>query len=111
MSVRALSRHFSLGLDDWYPDHIPGPDHDGIIIEGTGKNRRDVLREAILGSYDVMTDDAALRSRPGSFEELRGNYPVRREPGSHIIRILDDTAGSGKLLEDLGFQVLSDQCC
>lgn len=28
-------------------------------------------------SYDIMADDASLRSNPGKFEELRGNYKYR----------------------------------
>ena len=111
MSVRALSRHFKLGLDDWYPEQIPGPDPSEIVIDGTGKKLPDILKETVLGSYDIMRDDNTLRSQPGMFEELRGSYPDRREPGCYILRILNDHTGSGKLLESLGFQVLSDFCC
>ncbi len=35
--------------------------------------------EAQLISYDPRTDDAALRANPEQFEQLRGNYPLRRE--------------------------------
>lgn len=30
--------------------------------------------------YDILQDDAALRSNPQDFERLRSEYPVRREP-------------------------------
>jgi len=111
MSVRALSNHFKLGLDNWYPSDIQEPDQPEIIIEGSGLKRSEILKGVVSHSYDIMRDDAALRAEPDKFEELRGTYPDRREPGSYIVRILNDAVGADQLLDNLGFQVLSDFCC
>ena len=33
MSVQALSRHFNLGLDDWFPENIPSPSKPSFKID------------------------------------------------------------------------------
>ena len=38
------------------------------------------IPQATEPSYDVLGDDARLRSRPQDFERLRSDYPLRREP-------------------------------
>jgi erythronate-4-phosphate dehydrogenase len=105
MSVRALSRFFDLGLDDWYPENVPSPDNNLISVEGVGVSREELIAEVALQSYDVMRDDENLRRSPYEFEYLRGHYPVRREPGSWLVEINDDETGAGPVLEELGFQV------
>lgn len=37
------------------------------------------LSEAILATYDPRRDSEALKKHPEQFEQLRGNYPLRRE--------------------------------
>ncbi len=41
--------------------------------------------EALLNIYDPRTDSSNLKSNPTQFEELRGNYPLRREKGAYTI--------------------------
>ncbi len=107
MSVRALSRYFGLGLDDWTPAGLPAPETEHAALDGRGKHLRETLREAVFLSYNVMNDDHALRSAPRRFEYLRANYPVRREPAAYSIRIVNDEAGAGRVLKKLGFRVLN----
>jgi erythronate-4-phosphate dehydrogenase len=45
----------------------------------SGEDNEDVLRRIVKRVYDISADDAALRSRPRDFEQLRAEYPVRRE--------------------------------
>ncbi len=108
MSVRALSRFFKLGLDEWQPVDLPAPVKNEILIDGSGCTRQDLLLEIYRDVYDVMRDDAVLRKNPASFEEQRASYPVRREPGAFKIRILNDRSGVGSVLEQLGYKVFSD---
>jgi erythronate-4-phosphate dehydrogenase len=110
MSVQAVSRFFNLGFDDWYPEMIPAPEHPGIILDGTGMDLQEVLLEAVNRTYNVMDDDSSLRESPERFEELRGTYPIRREPGAYQVKIINDQTGAGPVLEKFGFQVLSDHC-
>ncbi|MFC2116915.1 4-phosphoerythronate dehydrogenase PdxB [Bacteroidota bacterium] len=110
MTVQAISRFFGLGLDDWQPENLPEPPIEEIVLDGTGIDLQDLLLEVSNQTYDVIKDDAALRKDPGSFESLRASYPVRREPGAVKVRILNDQQGAGPILEELGYQVLSDNC-
>jgi erythronate-4-phosphate dehydrogenase len=73
MSVQAVSRFFHLGLDDWRVGSLPMPESPVVDM-----GEEDVSK-VILRSYDILQDDARLRSDPALFEELRGNYPVRRD--------------------------------
>ena len=72
--------------------------------------RQEVLLEIVNRAYHVMEDDRRLREAPDRFEELRGSYPLRREPGAYQVRIINDQTRAGSVLEALGFQVLGDHC-
>jgi erythronate-4-phosphate dehydrogenase len=65
MVVEALCRHFSLPQ----PPKIVAPQlpHD-FVYSGNP-----------LELYNVMSDSKKLKAHPEKFEELRGNYPLRRE--------------------------------
>jgi erythronate-4-phosphate dehydrogenase len=106
MSVQAISRFFGLGFDDWYPDKLPGPEHPEITLDGTGLDRQEMLLDVVNRSYNVMEDDRRLRESPERFEELRGSYPIRREAGAFRVKIINDQAGAGAILEKLGYQVI-----
>ena len=65
MVIEALCRHFSLAL----PPKIEPPKlPEGFLYTGNP-----------LELYNVMNDSRKLKTHPESFEELRGNYPLRRE--------------------------------
>lgn len=110
MSVQAVSRFFELGFDEWYPATLPGPEHPEITLDGTGMDMQAILHEVVNIAYNVLGDDWKLRESPQRFEELRGAYPIRREPGAYRVKIINDEAGAGPVLEQLGFQVMSDFC-
>lgn len=86
VSVRAISRFFGLGIDEWQPPGIEPPGNPVIELDGTNKDPEEILAEAILSSYKIEDDDKALRNSPQLFEQLRGGYPVRREFGSYSIK-------------------------
>ena len=68
MVIEALCRHFSLPL----PEKILPPE---LPSDFTYTGQR-------LELYNVMDDSRKLKSNPEKFEELRGNYPLRRETKS-----------------------------
>jgi erythronate-4-phosphate dehydrogenase len=103
--VRAASRFFDLGIDDWYPPLLPLPANPLIEINARGKAHEQVLTEAILATYNVMTDDAAFRDEPARFEYLRNYYSVRREFGAFKIKISNSLAGLKPKLLSLGFKI------
>jgi len=105
VSVRAISRFFGLGIDDWEPAGIEPPPGPVISLDGRGKSAETVLADAVLATYEIARDDRALRNHPGLFEQLRGDYPVRREFGSHTVKAVNVEAGVAEKLEKLGFRV------
>ena len=105
MSIHELSRFFNLGLDDWKPENIPVPEDTEIIIDAGGKNIQDVLKEAVLKTYNVLEDDRRLRRSVHTFENQRAEYPVRREYGTYTIHLSDDHSNIGASLKKLGFVV------
>lgn len=69
MVVAGLCRHFSLDL----PPRIVPPSMPPTFVPSADD---DTLR---LQLYNPLDDSARLKAAPGKFEELRGNYPLRRE--------------------------------
>ena len=110
MSVRAMSRFFGLGLDQWSPVSIPAPESSEILTEASDGDLQELLWEVYSQSYDVSSDDQRFRSAPESFEKLRGNYPFRREPTAYAIRLFQGYPEIKETFEKLHFDVLSDQC-
>lgn len=106
-SVRAVAHALGIKeLYDWSVSDIPGGGE--ISIFGTrpvGKYTEEVLREAILHTYDVSEDCAALRSDIGAFESLRSNYPIRREFEAFSLKLCDVSCEGIRILAELGFVI------
>ena len=105
MSVQALGKFFDLPCRDWEVTEVPqSVQPSEFSIDTTGKTPQEVLADAILHTYDIRTDDAALRADTASFEKQRSNYPVRREFPAFCVRTLnDDTGRSTVFLREAGF--------
>jgi erythronate-4-phosphate dehydrogenase len=106
-SVRAVSKFFGLGIDDWTPSGVEPPGKPVIDLWGNGQSVDSILAQAVLATYDIESDDRALRENPNLFEQLRGDYPVRREFASHAVRAVDVQSGALDALRKLGFNVLN----
>lgn len=79
MSVQAISDFFGLGLNNWRPSGVELPAEPVIKTDGTGLSDQEIIAKVILHTYDIRNDDAEFRKNPALFEQLRGDYPVRRE--------------------------------
>lgn len=79
MSVHAISDYFGLGLNNWRPKGVELPANPIIELDGTSLNEQDIISKAILSTYNIRNDDQAFRNKPSEFEQLRGDYPTRRE--------------------------------
>lgn len=77
MSLDAVCKHF--GIRATY--HITPPQPESSVIQGTGSEE-----DALLAIYDPRRDSEALKAHPECFEQLRGNYPLRREKTAYIIQ-------------------------
>jgi len=105
MSVQAISNYFDLGLNNWQPKGVELPGHPFIELDGAGKNEQEIISTAILSTYDIRNDDQLLRNNPALFEQLRGDYPIRREfPAFTIIPMNIENNVLG-ILRNLGFKI------
>ncbi len=105
-SVRTVSEILGLPLTDWSPEGLPAPAQSlGFTLDAAGKTRQEVLSEAILHAYDVLSDSDALRGAPELFEKLRGDYPVRREPSAFTLQLRGAAQDEAEALSALGFKV------
>lgn len=105
MSVQAVSRFFKLEIDNWEPENVELPENTTIEIDGNQRREYSILAEAILSTYDIETDNDALRESPNLFEKLRGDYPVRREFDSYTLKVKNVQKETVKKLELLGFKI------
>jgi erythronate-4-phosphate dehydrogenase len=105
MSVQAISRFFNLGIDNWEAENVELPEKTTIEIDGNQRREYSILAEAILSTYDIETDDEALRENPQQFEKLRGDYPVRREFDSYTISSKNIENETLEKLKKLGFSL------
>lgn len=103
MSVQAISEFFNLGLNDWRPTGIELPNQPVIEIDGTGLTEQEILSKAILHTYDIRNDDKAFRSNTELFEQLRGDYPTRREFPAFTIIAKNVNEKTKEKLKELGF--------
>lgn len=84
MAVRAVAKHFGIEpLLDFFPREIPAPSDPVVTLDPASSHP---LADAVFASYDVASDDAALRAAPEKFEALRGSYRVRREFPAYTVR-------------------------
>ena len=105
MSIQAISRFFQLGIDNWQPAKVDLPEQTIIELDGLNRTDEEIIREAVLFTYDVRNDDAALRQSPEQFEQLRGDYPVRREYPVFTVKPKDVSPNALDILAQLGFQI------
>jgi len=104
MSVQAISNFFNLNLNSWQPSGVEQPANPVIKIDSAGLSEQEILSKAILHTYDIRNDDQLLRANTSSFEQQRGDYPVRREfPAFSIENVNIDDEILIKL-KNLGFK-------
>ena len=71
-AVRAVSRHYSMPLDDWYPPQVtPGKPDPSIGWER--------MSGAMPRYFDIEAETSRLRAHPELFETMRNNYRYRNE--------------------------------
>ena len=105
MSVRACSKFFGLGLDDWFPAQIPAPQKTSLDIDCRNLSPEEIAGAAVCLTYDILSDDKRLRDSPGTFEKQRTEYPLRREFPVYTVRLLHASTEAENLLRKLGFQI------
>lgn len=106
MIINELSRHFDLGIEDWETNDIPVPENPEIQIDCSGMSHEEVIKKAIISTYDVKADDQRLRQNPAEFEKQRGEYPPRREFKAYTLNLVNGSEELKKTCRIIGFKVL-----
>ena len=105
MAINALCKFFGFPLRDWYPDNVSAPAVPVILLNCRGKSDEDVMREAVLHTYNIDDDSIRLKHAPSGFEGQRGDYPLRREFRAYTVILKGGTRNTRIMLRDLGFRV------
>jgi erythronate-4-phosphate dehydrogenase len=88
MIYRSACEYFGVGAEFDFGSFLAGPVTAQLNVNPkSGENEQEMLRQVVNKIYDIKKDDADLRwmldrpqgKRGGFFENLREDYPVRRE--------------------------------
>ena len=105
MVVNSLTKYFNLPSENWYPSDVPPPASPYISIDCNNKSDEEIIREAVIHTYNIDKDNSRLRLSPQDFERLRGDYPVRREFTSYTINLKDGTEKVLQTMKSIGFRM------
>ncbi len=105
MSVHAISQFFGLGFENWQPSGVEQPANPVFKLDGTGLNEQEIIAKAILHTYDIKNDDQDFRKDTAKFEQLRGDYPTRREFPAFTILPKNIEEETLEVLKKLGFSI------
>lgn len=106
MSVQAISQYFGLELENWQPIGVELPAEPVFELVGAGLSEQQIIAKAILHTYDIRNDDKAFRNNTEQFEQLRGDYPTRREFPAFTVKAKNIEVSSLEKLKTLGFNFI-----
>ena len=105
MSVHAISQFFGLELESWHPSGVEQPISPVFELDGTGVSEQEIIAKAILHTYDIRNDDQDFRKNTAKFEQLRGDYPTRREFPAFTIIPKNVPEATLDILKKLGYNI------
>lgn len=103
MSIRAISKFFNFGMDNWYPDFILSPNNPQIEIYNI-LDPEDFFCKLSLHTYDIMADSQKLKRSPDTFEIQRDTYPPRREEHAFKVKTKIQNNRHQNIINNLGFK-------
>jgi len=113
MIYRAVCEHFGLEAQRDAGDFLPVPEVPEIKVDERAADEQTIIHDTVQQVYVINRDDFNTREillvpeaeRGGFFDDLRKNYPVRREfPNTSIVG-LDKESLLAKKLVGIGFKV------
>ena len=101
-----------LGVAPVFTPAMPPPPVPELTINARGLSREALLEKLVLPVYDLAHDDTRLRvttvandlARARAFDQLRRDYPMRREFTATRVNLLHATPEQLRLATALGFQ-------
>jgi len=113
MIYRAACEHFGLEARHGAEDFLPEPAVRQLRVDPEQASEQEVLLDTVQQVYDIRQDDVRLRgirvSRTGEggtfFDNLRKEYPVRREFQNTCVVLKRACEPLGRKLAGIGFRV------
>jgi len=113
MIYRAVCEHFGLEAQRDAGDFLPEPDVPEIKVDERAADEQTIIHDTVQQVYVINRDDFNTREillvpqaeRGAFFDDLRKNYPVRREFQNTAIVGLDKESPLAKKLGGIGFKV------
>lgn len=113
MIYRAVCEYFDLDVQRDAGDFLPAPEVPEIKVDERAADEQTVIHDTVQQVYVINRDDFNTReillvpeaTRGGFFDDLRKNYPVRREFPNTAIAGLDEESPLAKKLGGIGFKV------
>jgi len=113
MMYRALCKYFLIEPDKQAGDFLPKPDKPEITIAGDTADEQQTIQKTVEQIYPISRDDSNTREietvppqqRPEFFDNLRKNYPVRREFQNTTVKLKNPNNTLAKKLEGIGFRI------
>jgi len=84
--IRQLAEYFDLPLKEWEPETLPDPDYPVIDLTDSFGSDFDIISKAIVHTYSIERDNSMLKNNPFLFENLRNEYPPRREYHAYMVK-------------------------
>lgn len=117
MIYKALCDYFELQAKYDVEDFLPEPVTPQLIINPDSGDDQEVLRNSVQKIYNVTEDDRKLRKiieeptekRGKFFDDLRKNYPVRREFQNTQVILQSPNKSIVEKLTGIGFRIVNEQ--
>lgn len=84
MSLKALNDFFALGMTSFVSGVLPEPVNSLVHVDPELCDI-DAACQMFLYTYNVREESIFFKSHPESFEQYRGDYPLRREIGAYVL--------------------------
>ncbi len=116
MIYQAACKFFGIEAKNSIDDFLPAPAVPEIKIEDAGGDQQKLIHETVRRVYEIGRDDSSTREiltapeseRGKFFDDLRKNYPVRREFQNTEIILAEKSKSLSARLSGIGFKVKND---
>jgi erythronate-4-phosphate dehydrogenase len=118
MIYKSVCEYFGIKPEHDIGDFLPEPQVKSIELSDNTKSEQEIMLDVVRKVYNISRDDANLRkisnepaqSRGKFFDNLRKNYPIRREFQNTRVIVKDANNPLSNKLSGIGFEVVtSDQ--
>lgn len=104
-SVAYVKKCIGINSTPWKPSNLPLPENPLVKLNCKKLSLFQAASKAILHTYDIAKESAIFKENINNFEDLRGNYPVRREFHAYTVEFKHESKECSKLISKLGFNL------